>query len=481
MAITNAQQYKQLLAKGGRIGLKPGGPPGGGDPGMSYNAPSSTSQGPAGGASAGGNYGGNVNVKQEYGGKAYEDQSYATQESIDNAKKREEVRKFQESLENDRKRRARNRRRLEEAKLNKKKLFNKLGYIQRTKDENLEDLGAIDSQGLTIGGVEVPSFISGIGSAFTIDPSTKYFDEDSIREIGGVLSKSKTGITGTQADTVADLREDIQFEDRVLSPDPDDAVSQSEFTDYMNRNKVDSPRETGPSQVTDPCLGPNPPAYCNVNNTTDPADPKQILSTRILGSQFDPTFFAAEGGRAEFAEGGIMPRLSDLSGNVSSAEQMLQEINQRLQSAESTLGEGGAMQTSAIGSGPMQLAGGATQQPAFKSMEEAYSSFQDKAKETRTGGFLGQVVLPGEMNFKDFSNNMNLNTGFFGMHGAGGVPAGGNNMQSPLQTALGLADGGRAALAEGGMPYEGGIMDLESGRQMYFLGKLVKRRLQNHQ
>ena len=36
-------------------------------------------------------------------------------------------------------------------------------------------------------------------------------------------------------------------------------------------------------------------------------------------------------------------------------------------------------------------------------------------------------------------------------------------------------EGGRAGLAEGGMPYEGGIMDLESGRQMYFLGKLVKK------
>jgi hypothetical protein len=37
------------------------------------------------------------------------------------------------------------------------------------------------------------------------------------------------------------------------------------------------------------------------------------------------------------------------------------------------------------------------------------------------------------------------------------------------------ADGGRAGLAEGGMPYEGGIMDLESARQMYGLGKLVKK------
>ena len=38
-----------------------------------------------------------------------------------------------------------------------------------------------------------------------------------------------------------------------------------------------------------------------------------------------------------------------------------------------------------------------------------------------------------------------------------------------------MADGGRAGFAEGGMPYEGGIMDLESGRQQYFLGKLVKK------
>ena len=36
-------------------------------------------------------------------------------------------------------------------------------------------------------------------------------------------------------------------------------------------------------------------------------------------------------------------------------------------------------------------------------------------------------------------------------------------------------EGGRAGLAEGGKPYEGGIMDLESARQMYGLGKLVKK------
>ncbi len=223
-------------------------------------------------------------------------------------KKEAEAKRFKESLENDRKRTAKRKRRLEEAALNKKNLFNKLGYIQRTKDENLEDLGAIDSQGLKIGKFEVPSFITGAANAFTIDPSTKYFDEDSIREIGGVLSKSKTGITKSQADTLADLREDIQFEDRVL--DPNDTVTQSEFTDYMNRNKVELPdNDGGNQQQTDPCLGPNPPAYCAVNNDPDdPATPSRNLgglAPRFAGSIFNFDGLA-DGGRAGMMDGGMM-------------------------------------------------------------------------------------------------------------------------------------------------------------------------------
>ena len=53
-------------------------------------------------------------------------------------------------------------------------------------------------------------------------------------------------------------------------------------------------------------------------------------------------------------------------------------------------------------------------------------------------------------------------------------------MANPDLAALGTitqgkADGGRIGLMGGGMPYEGGIMDLESARQMYGLGKLVKK------
>ncbi len=65
----------------------------------------------------------------------------------------------------------------------------------------------------------------------------KALDEDSIREIGGILSKSKTGITKSQADTLADIREDILMRDRIL--DPDDNVTQPQFEEYMNRNKIE--------------------------------------------------------------------------------------------------------------------------------------------------------------------------------------------------------------------------------------------------
>ena len=48
-------------------------------------------------------------------------------------------------------------------------------------------------------------------------------------------------------------------------------------------------------------------------------------------------------------------------------------------------------------------------------------------------------------------------------------------LQTKYENIMQMADGGRAGLAEGGMPYEGGIMDFESARQMYGLGKLVKK------
>ncbi len=58
--------------------------------------------------------------------------------------------------------------------------------------------------------------------------------------------------------------------------------------------------------------------------------------------------FRADGGRIKAQEGGIMPRLNQLGSGVSSAEQMLQGINQRLESAESSLGGSGGNQFSQV-------------------------------------------------------------------------------------------------------------------------------------
>jgi hypothetical protein len=281
----------------------------------------------------------------------------------------------------------------------------------------------------------------------------------------------------------------------------------------------------------------------------------------------------ADGGRAEFAEGGgIESRLEQLGGDVSSAEQMLQAINQRLQTAESSLGSGGGgLGTLATLAGSNQPFNPGNFQPtipadgklpqnpldpgsnanfSFGSInnsvitqplgdplqigklgqipEQFRSGFDEYLKNNETSfGFGGQAIsgvgLPGGGSvmfgdtgsagaFRDYLKSTGFNppsplgqplqssltatgggmgsplqhsSGLYQFGPGRALTPGQSNtdgsispMQSPLQTALGLADGGRAGRMDGGMMEdtpEGGIMDLESGRQMYFLGKLVKK------
>ena len=63
-----------------------------------------------------------------------------------------------------------------------------------------------------------------------------------------------------------------------------------------NRFKLQNPEPGG--RDDDPIL---PIIPTDDDDQTTPEDPRQILSTRILGSQFDPTFFAADGGIANLA------------------------------------------------------------------------------------------------------------------------------------------------------------------------------------
>ena len=311
----------------------------------------------------------------------------------------------------------------------------------------------------------------------------------------------------------------------------------------------------------------------------------------------------AEGGRAGFQEGGgIEQRLEKLGGDVSSAEQMLQGINQRLKTAESSLGSGGGigglipgqpigtpgaigpnMASSTPGVGPsianitvpppppgtkftplpldpmarpggrpilepliegpaqplatLESAGDPFQNPAFEEMkpfgvlpfdlmdprgtrynsiEAAFNNAQDSAKIMRMTGRRGPDILPGEMSFDDYKRFFTIDdegfitntTGadkfyekdltsdpnrfetssyydtfrnpdspFYGKSGDSMmgiakdryVPLPTSGLISGLPSgipAAGFADGGNVV---------GGEYDFESARQMYGLGKLVKK------
>jgi hypothetical protein len=307
MAITNAQQYQQLVNKSAD-GKRPG-YAGRQDAESQYGGGSYDSSANQSGREQ--SFGGNTNreraITQQYKGPkgttgdirgSGADPKPPTEiikgkEFPVNPRTSEEQEKknFAISLENDR-------RRVEARKQKLKEIafldnLGMLGYTRRTKDANLEELGMIDPQTMRIAGYEMPNILSGITSAITVDPSTDYFDIDSIREIGGVLSKSPTGITKTQANTLGDLRQDIQMEDRINNPD--DRVTQSEFEEYMNRNKVILPEGGGGDQ---PILTPYQEDV--VEDEVDPNSLAGMLANRGLAYRF-----MADGGRAGFAGGGM--------------------------------------------------------------------------------------------------------------------------------------------------------------------------------
>ena len=187
--------------------------------------------------------------------------------------------------------------------------------------------------------------------------------------------------------------------------------------------------------------------------------------------------FLAEGGRAAFQEGGgIFPRLNQLGSNVSSAEQELAALNSKIDSAESTLGEGGGDE-GGLGSimpennftNPTLEAFSGTNIPV-KGGAEAFANVPDRIQidpNFKPPGTLQATTGGGLLNnFAGAAPSTNLPGS--GAPQAGDVvydPTGMPNIYAPRN---GYADGGMSE-------YEGGIMDLESGRQQYFLGKLVKK------
>ena len=473
MAITNAQQYKQLLAKGGRIGLK-----GGADASTvgfdkSYdranprgaNAPRSVNISPGGGVTTSSKAPGQA---QEYiGGKPF-DLNPQSKEAI-------EQKNLAISIANDKKRTAAKKRALKERTFLEK--LGKLGTTDRNLDSKLEKIGAIDKQFGTIGGLPTGFIGSAIG-ALTVDPATNYFDEDSIREIGGVLSKSKTGITKSQANTLGDIREDIQMRGRIQ--DPNDNVTQSEFEEYMNK----PPEIIGGEGIQDPCKGPNPPAYCFTGlRSAEAATPEveeedEIINYRLM----------ADGGRAAFAGGGKdagagsnfgnenfgnsgdgRPNMADIAGPVTTTR-----------GPKTRSGDGGNEPNTPVIANPnfsfgKNIGKGLDPKELARFFNEFYGLNSDDDDETKNTVTVGSEINTPAGAFVTTDNAIDTVFSPTIASGVQTVFGTGLDKRTDMYDRVLEADGGRIGLAEGGMPYEGGIMDLESSRQMYGLGKLVKK------
>ena len=147
-------------------------------------------------------------------------------------------------------------------------------------------------------------------------------------------------------------------------------------------------------------------------------------------------------------EGGIMPRLNQLGGGVSSAEQMLQEINQRLESAESSLGSGGTLASAGPNVGNEIAVPSMSGTPTFTPLPSDKNFFMGNMFR---GGDLVERLTP--------LNQLNVTP-----------PQTPVAMQQPMSgiPALGYAEGGIiGGLADGQLD--------DMGRQMYGLGKLVKK------
>ena len=208
--------------------------------------------------------------------------------------------------------------------------------------------------------------------------------------------------------------------------------------------------------------------------------------------------------RQMYQEGGIMPRLNQLGSGVSSAEQMLQGINQRLESAESSLGSGGGFGTLAssvqtpdpfFGKNPLGAdnpLGGIT---TFDGRILGPGKIDNQGQDPLQIGKLGQIPEQFRSGFDEYLKNNETSFGFggqalssVGLPGGGSVTFGdtgsagafrdylkstGFNPSSPLGQPLGGLGGGMGSpisSAMRNMAAGGGMM----GRQMYGLGSLVK-------
>jgi len=278
----------------------------------------------------------------------------------------------------------------------------------------------------------IPSFGSILS---TFKPAQEFYEEED-------TDLDQYGLSGKTLTDLSRLAKAINKGEKTGN------ISQTEFEKAFYG--PEGPRQLGSSNDTSDPIIPLIPKV-----TTDLAEEDELLKALRNRTAFR---FMADGGRIGAQEGGIMPRLNQLGSGVSSAEQMLQGINERLESAESSLGGGGGNQFSQV-TLPETLI--ETQQPP--SLDKIAPGFKTGQPTAQLSGSIQnqqnkQDVVDLEQLYPNAGQNQISN--FTPMRG------GAEMMELAGIPAAGYADGGNVV---------GGEFDFESARQMYGLGKLVKK------
>ena len=157
-------------------------------------------------------------------------------------------------------------------------------------------------------GINLPTTL-GIASetAYSLfGPEVDLFDEDSKREIASTLTTTGGSLTKAQSKALESFGKNIANRDELLEK----GMTQERFEELYPKPVID---DRDGSQPLDPCKGPNPPAYCFIGEKAEETIEAQRnlagLSPRIGGSMFDFTNMA-DGGLADldreaFLLGGI--------------------------------------------------------------------------------------------------------------------------------------------------------------------------------
>ena len=136
-------------------------------------------------------------------------------------------------------------------------------------------------------GIKVPTTL-GIASETgysLFGPEVDLFDEDSKREIASTLTTTGGSLTKSQSKALESFGKNIANRDELLEK----GMTQERFEELYPKPIVDD--RDGPQ---DPCLGPNPPAYCftgirsaaPVVEDTGYINPLSKLTPRIAGTRF---------------------------------------------------------------------------------------------------------------------------------------------------------------------------------------------------